>query len=154
MALRLSARVTGLEEAKDRLRGLPKAIRNRAIRSGFRQIGSTLSKEVKQQLPTRGKGSSGWTRKSIGYKIKLARVSGRVVLIVGPRSGFGRYIAAKPTHVARLHTPTRIFHILERGAVHMRGRGYLAQALARHRSRLPAIMRQNVNKVLEAYGNR
>lgn len=154
MALRLSAKMVGLDEAKRRLAGLPKTIRNRAIRSAFRQMGSALSKDVKSQLPAKRAGTSGQTRKSIGFKVKLARVSGKIVLIVGPRSGFGRFVAAKPTHVARYHVPTRIFHILEFGSNKFQGRGYLAKALARNRSQLPVIMRQNVNRVLSEYGNR
>lgn len=154
MALRLSAKVVGLERAKQRLAGLPKAIRNRAIRSAFRQMGSVLSKDVKGQLPTKRSGTTGQTRKSIGFKIKLARVSGKIVLIVGPRSGFGRYFALKQGFKLRRHVPTRIFHILERGSNKFQGRGYLEKALSRNQSQLPALMRQNVNRVLSEYGNR
>lgn len=171
--VRITAKVVGLGNAKRQLRSLPKAIRNRAMRRGFSRIGGLLAKDVKSQVPGKGGKDSrrtGATKRSIGFRIKLYRTSGSIMLAVGPRSGFAviRFgsasvrlksdleTASKQIRIGltgargaggHLHRPGQVFHFTDTP------RGYLINAFNRNKSRLPAIMQEEVRRALDTYAS-
>jgi hypothetical protein len=135
MPLRISATTIGLDKAKSRLKGLPKVIRNRAIRQALRKVGTIGARRMRALTPVDTRQS----RKSSGVKVKLYRTTGRVVLIIGPRSGF------KVKRGRRYHNPTRIYNILD----------YRLDILSRVRSECLPLMRstmsEHVTKVIREY---
>lgn len=153
--MRLSTRVVGLEEAKKQLRDLPKAVRNRAMRAGFRRIGQTTAKALKSIVPGRGKtgrfARSGQLKKSIGFRIKLYRTSGRIVVAIGPRSGFSTEVQRTPGAKPKTHNPTRIFHFMDRGKKNISPRWYLQRAASMVKAQYRGIMQQEVNKAVAAW---
>jgi hypothetical protein len=173
MALRLSAKAIGFDRVKAQLRGLPKAIRNRAMRTGFKKIGQLLAKDLKRIIPGRGavagtRGRDGKTgrfvsrrislrsgimKKSVGHKVKLYRTSGNIMVAVGTRGGFGTEVQRTPNGRPVQYNPARVFHLIDRGSTRITARNYLQQVLARNRARLPPLLFDEVKKVLAKYGN-
>ena len=170
MGIKVTAKVVGLDRAKEQLRQLPKAIRNRAMRRGFSRIGSLIAKGVKSQIhgADAKRRRTGQTKKSIGIRIKIYRTSGNIVVAIGPRSGFTVYVRgtdrikqskkltsegrAKLDRVAkaigyRKHVPGKTFHFINTP------RRYLVNALNRYRSQLPGIMQDEVRKALRNYAS-
>lgn len=173
MALRLSAKAIGFDRVKKQLRGLPKAIRNRAMRTGFRKIGQLLAKDLKKMIPGRGAVSgtrgrdgksgrfvsrrislrSGNMKKATGFKVKLYRTSGNIMVSVGTRGGFVSEIQRTPGGKPITYNPARVFHLVDRGSNRITARNYLQQVLSRNRARLPPLLFEEVKKVLAKYGN-
>lgn len=175
MALRLSAKAVGFDRAKAELRGLPKAIRGRALRRGFSAIGRRVGRQLKSIIPGRSSKRTGATKKSIGFKVKLYRTSGNIVVTAGPRSGFkttvtrrvvaqgrdtrGRFTEKKARRVevkrrdgsVRYHNPTQVFHLVDRGTGSISARRYLRRALSMTRSQLPGILMTEVRKVVATW---
>jgi len=153
MALRLSAKAIGLDRVKKQLRGLPKVIRNRALRTGFRKIGQLLAKDLKRTLPGKGGQRTGLMKKSVGLKVKLYRTSGNIFVAVGPRGGFSQVVGTTRKGVPRIHNPARVFHLVDRGSQRITARNYLQTVLSRNRARLPPILFEEVKKVVAKYAS-
>jgi len=106
--------VEGLPLLQRKLDNLGRSASSRVMRKSLGAGLTVVVKAARSRAPRR----TGTTRKAIGKKVK-----------VYSRGGFVGLVGVQKTPKSvTLHEPSRISHILERGATHMRGRRFMQTA--------------------------
>lgn len=110
MAVRITGGLSGdhpLMEALAQLRS--PTVRNRIKRLALRKA----QKPLRERTRALARKESGLLKKSIGTKEKTYKNSGVVMAIVGPRSGFKRWVTVRG--LRKLRNPVRTAHLVEQG---------------------------------------
>lgn len=101
--------ISGDKELLNAISKLPGSVQRRVARPAIRKAASIVSKAAKANLKSINfTDSTGQLRRSIGVKTKTTR-SGRMIAIVGPRSGFDI------VHRGRPRDPFFYAHLVEGG---------------------------------------
>lgn len=119
MAFKIKAEITGLEDLVKQLRDeLPRRMQSKILKKAIGDGSKVILKAARQKVP---KGETGLLKKSLGRRIKVYRLSGKVIAMVGPRTGF------KKTKAGRVRTklgeefssaqvdPSKYAHLVEKG---------------------------------------
>jgi HK97 gp10 family phage protein len=142
MAFKIKARITGLEQIRQRLSMLAVAMQKRILRKAIAAAARVVLREAKLLCPA----ESGLLRKSLGYTVKVYRGGAVVVAIIGPRMGFKREVVIGNKGAAIMGTkkaekilagggdietrnPVKYAHFAELGSKHQAARPFLRPAL-------------------------
>lgn len=85
MPFQVSAKIEGLEPLIKSLQALEKKAAKKILKDAVNEGSKLILKAAKANVPT---GPTGLLKKSLGRKVKVYRNTGKVVAIIGPRSGF------------------------------------------------------------------
>jgi HK97 gp10 family phage protein len=127
-------------------------MQNKILRKAVGDASKIVLKTAKQKVP---KGETGLLKKSLGRKISVNRRTGRVVAIVGPRTGYkstkkGKKITklGEQFKAAEVN-PVRYAHLVEKGTKHSAPKPFLRPALDNNLSQIKATMAQVIKDGLE-----
>lgn len=163
MAFRAKAEVEGLRELVLALDHLKNAVRNRILRKAVGDGARIIAKAAKQKAPVRSKADAPSNitplkllKKSIGSKVKVYRNSGKVVGIVGPRTGFKTQIGSRVRKGKKskpgdpiYENPTNVAHLLELGTKRSRARPFLRPALDQSKEQVKTAMAAAIKAGIE-----
>lgn len=102
--------ITGSKELARLLEDLPGKVQKKVLRQGVSAASTPILKAIRGRVPKR----SGLTKKSMARKVKTYK-SGTVVSIMGPRKD------AAAMYKGKLHKPSKIAHLVEKGHINRDG---------------------------------
>lgn len=137
----IRAEIDGLDHILRALSQLKKqAARSRVLRKALGPSTKPFMMTAKQLAPK----ETGLLRKSIGRKIKVYRESGRVTVIIGPRSkpSFRREVTINGR--TQVRNPVHYAHLVEFGTVKTRAKPFLRPAVDRHKEQFKVTFKRLV----------
>lgn len=153
MAFTIRAKIEGVDELVKQLRDeLPKRMQGKILRKAIADGSKLVLKTAKQKVPV---GETGMLKRSLGRRVKVYRNSGKVLGIVGPRTGFkktkaGRTRTALGEKFQQAHVnPTKYAHLVELGTRHSAPKPFLRPALDNNKEAVKAIFAKTIKDGLE-----
>ncbi len=141
----ISVRLIGDKRLTRTLRRLPGKLQRKILRPALRAAASPIAKAAKRKAPKR----SGQLKRSIGVRVvpqRLHRISGGLVVDVGPRPGFTTIINGQR------HDPQKIAHLVEGGTENTKAQPFLRPAFDENVGKAKKIIVQRVRKGLAKAG--
>lgn len=123
MAFAIKARLEGVETALAALGEVARTVRNKVLRKAVNAASRLVLDAARALVPK----DTGMLRKSLGVRIQTYRGSGKVVAVIGPRTGYTRTRSGtQQTALGRKiketgRNPSKYAHLVEYGHALVRG---------------------------------
>lgn len=137
---------------------LPKRLQNKILKKAVNDGCKLIRKTARQKVAV---GETGLLKKSIGTKIVVKRSTGRVIGIVGPRTGYKSKKVKGQRKKVRTITklgeefkaagvdPVRYAHLVEKGTKHSAAKAFLRPALDNNLGAVKEIFARTIKDGLE-----